>query len=299
MAGVVWNDNTLHDGYSSSKTSSKQPNGYSLGIVASQATDGIGSVTCKLLRQSGEIQTIVAHPIDANSFTMPLINESVFLFNSSHDSDWYYTGILNNTSNIGYMLNDKITILDDGEPPEETIKKQPTDRNIITPGQTILQSRYGSSILMGAKHDAIQSDWSLDGEDGEPIIIIRNGKSTSPTIKDDSAQIVLTSDQSIPTSAKAPLTFERPDQYVGSQAIIEADRIVFHAKADSLVLSAVDNIGISTNSWAVDVEVLMTQIEALTKAMMALTIPTSLGPGMPINIADFSKVLIELNKMKQ
>ena len=60
------------------------------------------------------------------------------------------------------------------------------------------------------------------------------------------------------------------------------------------------DIKLATPNWSVDVDNLVTQLEALVTAITKMTHPTGVGPsGPPINIADFAKILTEIKLMKQ
>ena len=181
---------------------------------------------------------------------------------------------------------------------EDDIELYTFPKRSVFPGETLIQGRYGGSIRLGGNL-GFENEWSADGEPGKPVIILRTGDEDIPSVEEDTAQIVLLSDQSYPTRGKAPMDYERPDQYLGSQVIIESGRLVFHAEEENLILSG-QELSLSTKTWSVDFTKLMDQMEALLKALMAMTHPTGVGPsGPPINMADFTKIMTELAKMKQ
>ena len=139
-------------------------------------------------------------------------------------------------------------------------------------GDSLLEGRYGQSLRFGstarpvliAQPSEIQNNWSNSGENGDPITILRNGQPTKTSdegwipitenINNDLSSIYLTSYQQLNTfkvaselyqSYKTPPTF--PSQYKNPQVILNSDRIVINAKTDSILLSAQQSIGMSTN----------------------------------------------------
>jgi hypothetical protein len=117
---------------------------------------------------------------------------------------------------------------------------------------------------------------------------------------DDSGRIILASNHYLTTDALAPKSHGgSPEQYLGSQVLIESGRLVFHSNEDDLIISSVGAIGITSKEWSVDLTGLMDQMEALVEAITKMTHPTGVGPsGPPINVADFTKIMSELAKMK-
>ena len=133
-------------------------------------------------------------------------------------------------------------------------------------GDNIFEGRFGNSIRLG---NTIQSEglytntWSDKGESGSPITIVRNGQPKDsgdegwePIVEDinkDLSSIYLTSNQLIPikaastnyTGLEKPPT--HPSSYMGSQAIINADRVLLNAKEDNILLSSKKAISLSSN----------------------------------------------------
>ena len=133
-------------------------------------------------------------------------------------------------------------------------------------GDNIIEGRYGQSIRLGhtAKSDSSKkNNWSESGENGDPIIILRNGQSpkineagwvpTTENIKDDLSSIYLTSTQKLPFSlanenfisyTTPPPT---PSSYNNPQIALNSDRVVINAKTDSVLISGNKSIGLSSN----------------------------------------------------
>ena len=133
-------------------------------------------------------------------------------------------------------------------------------------GDNIIEGRYGQSIRLGhtAKSDSSKkNNWSENGENGDPIMILRNGQSpkvneagwvpTTENIKDDLSSIYLTSTQKLPFSltnenfVSYTTPPELPSNYINPQIILNSDRVVINAKTDNVLISGNKSVGISSN----------------------------------------------------
>lgn len=133
-------------------------------------------------------------------------------------------------------------------------------------GDNIIEGRYGQSIRLGhtAKSDSSKkNNWSENGENGDPIMILRNGQSpkvneagwvpTTENIKDDLSSIYLTSTQKLPFSltnenfVSYTTPPELPSNYINPQIILNSDRVVINAKTDNILISGNKSVGISSN----------------------------------------------------
>jgi len=193
-------------------------------------------------------------------------------------------------------------------------------RNIVTiqpyQGDTILQDRFGSVLRFSSTHRNLSAYsqkpiWQGTAT-GDPFVALTCGldgaqKSGYFTIENpdkDSSLIYLSSTQKINNLKLAqrkigqqtkPLT-----SYTNPQVVISSDRLIFNAKSDELVLVSKKDIKLATPNWSVDVDNLITQLEALVTAITKMTHPTGVGPsGPPINIGEFAKILTEIKRMKQ
>lgn len=143
-------------------------------------------------------------------------------------------------------------------------------------GDTIYQGRWGNSIRLGSTAKSVNTvsgrvdgnpylnDWSTVGENGNPITIFRNGQPSASSsegwkpitekINDDLSSLYLTSNQSIDLTLSNNnfISHQSPPvpikSYNGSQAILNADRIVLNSKEDSILLSGKKTINLSSNS---------------------------------------------------
>ena len=139
-------------------------------------------------------------------------------------------------------------------------------------GDALLEGRHGQSLRFGstAKPPSpvpileIDNNWSSVGKNGDPITILRNGQPTNVSDKgwipitenlsNDLSSIYLTSYQQLNTFKVASELYQSyttppkfPSQYKNPQVILNSDRIVINAKTDSILLSAQQSIGMSTN----------------------------------------------------
>jgi len=133
-------------------------------------------------------------------------------------------------------------------------------------GDIIYEGRFGNSIRFGSTtQGAIPNQWSLSGTTpGNPILILRNGQASTskdpwqPVVEDinnDDSSIYLTSFQQIPLRVAnlADFSFSKstspttPDQYGGSQIILNSGRLMFNAKSDSILLIANESIQLACN----------------------------------------------------
>jgi len=130
-------------------------------------------------------------------------------------------------------------------------------------GDFVLQGRKGNSIRFGTTVRAIGNlnEWSNVGTVGSPIIIISNGHSYDKNkeyyleqINQDASSIYLTTNQSIPLKIEVkdpinPITSPISiSNYLESQLIINANRVVINSKKDEVMIFASTNIEISTNN---------------------------------------------------
>ena len=135
-------------------------------------------------------------------------------------------------------------------------------------GDVINQGRWGNSIRIGstAKSGSMSlNDWSDSGENGSPIMILRNGQPNkilqdqnditdegwipiTENINRDKSSIYLTSTQKIPISVASQRYFSytpkfketptSPSLYTGDQVIINSGRLLFNSKSDHILLSS-------------------------------------------------------------
>lgn len=134
-------------------------------------------------------------------------------------------------------------------------------------GDNIIEGRYGQSIRLGhtAKSDSSKkNNWSESGENGDPIIILRNGQSpkineagwipTTENVKDDLSSIYLTSTQKLPFSLANEdfISYttppDLPSNYIKPQIVLNSDRVIINAKSDSVLISGNSSVSLSSNN---------------------------------------------------
>ena len=133
-------------------------------------------------------------------------------------------------------------------------------------GDNIFEGRFGNSIRLGSttrSKGLYKNNWSENGEEGNPISIIRNGQPTDSSdegwvpivdnINKDLSSIYLTSNQLIPIKVastnytgleKAP---EYPNSYKGAQVILNSERVLLNSTKDSVLISGQKVISLSAN----------------------------------------------------
>lgn len=137
-------------------------------------------------------------------------------------------------------------------------------------GDTILQSRFGSSIRFGA-YDSNRGNDNGEGEysdhGGNPMILIRNrqapvknpqgftGKGyTIEDINKDGSSVHMTSGKTVsgfvPTATTGMINVTKainPPKYSGDQIVFNSDRLVFSSKANEMMFYSKKMIGMTTD----------------------------------------------------
>lgn len=236
----------------------------------------------------------VAYPLYPGVKNYPLINEVIYLVsqpskqtqNKTTAFSLYYISVVNlwnhphhnaipysagsstpeNSKNYQDVAAGSTNKLTDSS---GTIKfgeyfKERTDINPLKPfeGDHILEGRFGNSIRLGSTGGT--SPWSTTGEQGSPVMILRNGQGTiapdswtllPEDINQDLSSIYLTSTQKIPFLPASTNYFSYqqnpptlPDQFTGNQIILTSGRLLLNASADHLLLSSAKSISLSSNS---------------------------------------------------
>jgi hypothetical protein len=240
----------------------------------------------------------IAKPLFPNIKLYPLINELVTIIslpNNENESspssfDYYYfppINIWNSQHHNAVPYNSELSPSQQKNYQQVeggSVRRITTQNNEINLGDTfqekaniypllsyegdyILEGRWGNSIRFGStvKNANIKNTWSNEGNDGDPIIIIRNGQKKlsqpgwEPTIEDingDDSSIYLTSTQKIPLFPSSDIreSFSNQDLepenipvYKGKQILLNSGRLVFNASQDSILFSSNKTINISAN----------------------------------------------------
>jgi len=156
--------------------------------------------------------------------------------------------------------------------PTNTTQNTFIERSNIHPlipfeGDIIYEGRFGNSLRFGSTsktNTSINNSWSSEGENGNPIIVLRNGQPNNSTsegwipitenIRNDLSSIYLTSTQKLQDFKVSSEIYDSytkpptpPNSFTKPQIALNSDRIVINAKTDSILLSSQKSIGLSTN----------------------------------------------------
>ena len=266
------------------------------------------------------IAVSIAKPFFPNIQNYPLVNELIMVLRAptsiqdSNDfkSKGYYISNIDlwNSPHVNALPNPLVTSNDtpttplgvpvqvgtSGDIPEATLNSpknssQQTfvEKDNIHPlqsyaGDLIYEGRFGQSIRFGNTAKGTNNTWSKVGNNGDPIMIIRNGQNPEiktegwvPTVENinkDLSTIYLTSTQKLSsvddntedrftgfntTSTKNKI--KTLSEYTGPQIFTNTDRIVLNAKNDSIFIGSKRDINISTEEY-VNVESLNLFIDA-------------------------------------
>ena len=142
-------------------------------------------------------------------------------------------------------------------------------------GDNIFEGRFGNSIRLGStikSNSQYKNNWSTSGNEGDPIIVIRNGQPSNSSdegwlpvvenINSDLSSIYFTSTQKLPINISSTnYTGIRneyipifPQSYNLPQVILNSSRLLLNSTTDSILLSskkvislsAVEDIGLSS-----------------------------------------------------
>lgn len=158
-------------------------------------------------------------------------------------------------------VNDNSTEIDLGEGFNEKINTYPLQFYI---GDHILEGRWGNSIRLGSTLKNSSNKWSSVGENGDPIIIIRNGQPQDLTqdswipisedVNKDQSSAYFTQGQKIPleTSSETYNSYRQAptkvSEYTANQILFNSGRIVLNSKTDSILLSSNNSISLNSPS---------------------------------------------------
>jgi len=193
----------------------------------------------------------IAYPLDNNIRKVPLINEIVFITSgpsrnialeeNSDAIDFYYMNAISvwGRSHLNMLPSNSSTSKNTDTVPKEDVEKgieNSEDSQVVEPkpgntfeekanirnlfpneGDVIIEGRFGNSIRFGStakqskENKNVESPWSTEGQEGNPITIIRNGQSQVDLpfnnwfpiyedVQNDDSSIYMTSGQLIPVT---------------------------------------------------------------------------------------------------
>jgi len=197
-------------------------------------------------------------------------------------------------------------------------------------GDVIHEGRFGQSMRFGyTPQNTKQSDNKIKGVVNEPswqsttpqspITIIRNGgqsngynKFVIEDINEDDSSIWLGSKQKIGLKSSNNFTLGviPTGTYKNPQIILNSDRVVINSKSDSVLISGDKSVNVSTTNWKADMDVIFSQLESITDALLqlapAITAATagplpvpSLTTAGPQLLSTITQVKTQLTLMKQ
>jgi hypothetical protein len=195
----------------------------------------------------------------------------------------------------------------------DTFEEKLDVRNLLPyEGDYIYQGRWGNTIRFGStvSSASIPNTWSSTGEDGEPIMILKNGQhdeSTDPwvpqveDINTDLSSIYLTSTQTLPinVASKSYNSYFAPpvatEAFDSEQVVINSGRILFNAKSDNILLSSFDTINLnSLNSLNIDTPKTIIDSKEILLGSKYATEPIILGDTF---LTDFQELLSKINNL--
>ena len=284
-----------------------------------------------------------AFPLFPNNKTFPLENEIVYIISlpnnnlqkNVNDISYYYFQPINIwNSNHHNAIPDPIN--NSSLPPSQQRDYQQTEAGTIRrvtdggteidlgktfkeklniksiqpfEGDVINEGRWGQSFRFGStvNNSAISNPWSRTGNNGDPILILRNGQYSDgkdpwiPQVEDinkDISPIYATSTQNIPiqVSSKNYNSYNNaptsPDKFAGEQIILNSGRLLFNTKTDSILFSSKKTINLnSVEGVNVDSPRFVVNSKNIFLGDKKATEPIILGDTF---LNDFQKLLEEL-----
>jgi hypothetical protein len=138
-------------------------------------------------------------------------------------------------------------------------------------GDVLYEGRWGNSLRFGStakSNSEYKNNWSEVGQNGDPIVILRNGQSPNVSqegwvpitenINQDLSSIYLTSTQKLPIDSSWNNKFNvfspssRPlslSNFSLPQILINSDRVVLNAKTDSILISGEKSFNVSVGEY--------------------------------------------------
>lgn len=267
-----------------------------------------------------------APPLNSSTKNFPLINEIVYLISlpntgigkTNVSQKLYYVNIVslwNHPHHNAYPINPNIPLPAQQKDYIQTLagsvrrvtdqsteiflgdtfKERPNIHPLLPfEGDVIQEGRWGNSIRLGSTVKGTPNEWSTTGNDGDPLIIIRNGQGVQTeegwipiveAVENNDTSVYLTSTQNIPIKASSTSyeSYEStpptsPDKYNGAQIILDSGRLVFNTYSDhilfssakSINLNAKQSVNIDTKKFIVQADNIYLGIESLAKEPLML-----------------------------
>jgi hypothetical protein len=168
---------------------------------------------------------------------------------------------------VNVVDNNLPTISNSTSPQDTFIERSNIHPLLPFSGDVIYEGRWGNSLRLGNTSKLTgqySNTWSSAGNNGDPIIILRNGQDPNSSdfgaepivenIKKDLSSIYLTSTQKLTDLGLSNENFNSyktkpilPSVFTSPQIALSSDRIVLNAKRDSILISGQSSIGLLTN----------------------------------------------------
>ena len=207
-------------------------------------------------------QQIRAIPLNSNIKQIPLIGEHVLLvqgLSAENTSEtiypqWYYVASFSLNSNVNANLLQGVSRTNNPFIPKTSFVESEIAPLQPFEGDILVEGRFGNSIRLGSSIK--NGDYSIQpkyiGQNGDPIIILSNGKQYKKNsyvvedIQSDASSVYLTNTQTISglslgdKNSPNPLSCFLPNesQFAKSQFIGTADRVILKAKTDIAVIDS-------------------------------------------------------------
>jgi len=309
--------------------------------------DGIGTVSFRkskgLFKSRG-----FAKPYFSNFVNYPLKNEVIYIFSlptpeiqsNSYGETYYYIAPINIWNNPHH--NGLPTVFSNEDLPDSQKRdyqqtsagsaRQVSDtgngidlgasfveRTSLKPvkkfeGDVIIEGRLGNSIRLGSTNIANNNplnNWSVDGNSGDPITIIRNGQGdtgsvgflpTEEDVNQDPSSIYLTTTQKINVEPSSTNYFSYkeeaptlPKDYNKKQVIISSGRLLFNSSTDHILLSSAKSISLSSNSTVnIDSSKVIMQTQNVYLGSKNASEPLVLGDTTAVLLKEVIDILQEL-----
>ena len=211
--------------------------------------------------------SLLSFPLNTNKKNYPLINEIVYIIdlpnknigNINNSQNSYYIDIINiwnHPHHNSYPENNNLIKLGD------TFKERSNIHPLLSfEGDIIYEGRWGNSIRFGSTVKNKSNNWSNEGKDGDPILIIRNGQGVQneegykpilENINNDDSSIYICSTQQIPTKDNLvpynsyqtqPIS---PSKYSGKQIILNSGRLLFNSQTSDILFNSQKSISLNS-----------------------------------------------------
>lgn len=255
------------------------------------AANNLFAIRCRSCGSYFNLDPFIAKPSDINIKRIPLVGEYVLIYrtynqNATNENrknqSWYYLSTIDLQSNIHANILPGISKRQsqseiDSSTPGKTFKLSDRAISPLQPyeGDLLLEGRFGNSIRFGSTVDlngnmdryTVNVPWKGSAKQGDPIIILSNGRKNLPrfssfyvseNIETDASTLYLTSTQKLPNfklnNILRTKDVDSESSFNASQFIGVADRIILKSKSDIIVLDTKKSIEINTPYLSIGVK---------------------------------------------